>query len=78
MLGSGVRLGCGIMPFQEGTVPEVNLKPVPQDEQRVNIFDDAEVRYWTKKFGCTEAQLKAAVMKVGIMAKVVEKELGIR
>jgi len=56
-------------------VPEINIKPVPQDEQRVNIFDDAEARYWAKKFDCTAAQLKAAVMKVGVMAKVVQKEL---
>jgi Protein of unknown function (DUF3606) len=31
----------------------VNLKPIPQDEQRVNIFDEAEAKYWAKRFGCT-------------------------
>ena len=56
-------------------MPEVNLRPIPQDEQRVNIFDEAEAKYWAKRFGCTRAQLEAAVMKVGVMTKSVEKEL---
>ena len=56
-------------------MPEVNMKPIPQDEQRVNIFDDAEATYWAKRFGCTRAQLEAAVMKVGVMTKSVENEL---
>jgi uncharacterized protein DUF3606 len=63
---------CG---FREGIVPEVNLRPIPQDEQRVNIFDEAEAKYWAKRFGCTRAQLEAAVMKVGVMTKSVEKEV---
>jgi Protein of unknown function (DUF3606) len=33
------------------------------------------VQYWTKKFGCTTEQLKAAVKKVGVMAADVEREL---
>ncbi len=41
-------------------MPEVNMKPIPQDEERVNIFDDAEATYWAKRFGCTRAQLEAA------------------
>ena len=52
------------MRFPGSTVPEVNLKPIPQDEQRVNIFDEAEAKYWAKRFGCTRAQLEAAVRKV--------------
>ena len=57
-------------------MPEVNFKPIPQDEQRVNIFDEAEAKYWAKRFGCPHAaQLEAAVMKVGVMTKSVEKEL---
>jgi len=47
----------------------------PQDSQRVNIHEDHEVQYWTEKFGVTRAQLEAAVKKVGVMAKDVEKEL---
>jgi hypothetical protein len=29
-------------------------KTRPQDAQRVNVHERYEVRYWTKKFGCTE------------------------
>jgi hypothetical protein len=43
---------CG---FREGIVPEVNLRPIPLDEQRVNIFDEAEAKYWAKRFGCTRS-----------------------
>ncbi len=47
----------------------------PADAKRVNIHEDYEVRYWTKKFGCTKEQLVAAVQKVGVMADDVEKAL---
>jgi hypothetical protein len=50
-------------------------KPIPQYVQRVDTENDLEVKYWVKKFGCTTSQLKAAVKKVGVMAKAVEKEL---
>jgi hypothetical protein len=42
---------------------------------RVNVHEDYEVKYWCGKYGCTPEQLKAAVKKVGVMAKDVEKEL---
>jgi hypothetical protein len=48
-------------------------KPIPQYVQRVDIDDDLEMKYWVKKFGCTTSQLKAAVKKVGVMAKTVER-----
>jgi hypothetical protein len=41
------------MRLPQGIVPEVNIKPIPKDEQRVNIFDEAEAKYWAKRFGCT-------------------------
>jgi hypothetical protein len=37
--------------------------------------EDYELRDWSKKFGATPEQLKAAVKKVGVMAADVEKEL---
>jgi hypothetical protein len=46
-----------------------------QDRARVNVNEAHEVKYWTGKFGCTEAQLRAAVSKVGVMSADVEKEL---
>jgi hypothetical protein len=50
-------------------------KKGPADAKRVNVNESYEVEYWTKKFGCTKAQLEAAVKKVGVMADDVEKEL---
>ena len=50
-------------------------KTRPQDAERVNIHEDYELEYWTRKFGCTREQLKAAVKKAGVMVKDVEKEL---
>ena len=47
----------------------------PQDATRINVHEDYEVAYWTKKFGCTKEQLQAAVKKVGVSAKTVEEEL---
>ena len=50
-------------------------KTAPQDAQRVNVNETYEVEYWSKKFGCAAERLKAAVKKVGVMAKDVEAEL---
>jgi hypothetical protein len=47
----------------------------PADASRINVHEDYEVRHWTRKFGCTEAQLKAAVHGVGVMAENVEAYL---
>ncbi|MES2785597.1 MAG: DUF3606 domain-containing protein [Pseudomonadota bacterium] len=45
------------------------------DRIRINVNEDYELRDWSKKFGVTEEQLKAAVQKVGPMAADVEREL---
>lgn len=50
-------------------------KRQPQDASKVNVHEEWEVRYWCKKFGCTEAELKAAVKAVGVSAAAVEKYL---
>lgn len=47
-----------------------------QDDIRINVNQAHEVTYWTKKFGVSEAKLKAAVKAVGPMAKNVKKYLG--
>jgi hypothetical protein len=47
----------------------------PADASRINIHQEYEVRHWTRKFECTEAQLKAAVHAVGVMAENVESYL---
>lgn len=45
------------------------------DRLRVNVHEKYEVQYWTNKWKVTEAQLRAAVAKVGVMAADVEREL---
>jgi hypothetical protein len=50
-------------------------KTRPEDAERVNVHEDYELEYWSKKFGSTRDELKAAVKKVGVMAKDVEAEL---
>jgi len=48
----------------------------PQDDARVNVNQDWEVAYWTKKFGVSEAKLREAVKAVGVMVVDVKKYLG--
>ena len=48
----------------------------PQDASKISLTEDWEVRYWCKKFGCTEAQLRAAVKAVGHGADAVKRHLG--
>jgi hypothetical protein len=47
----------------------------PQDERKVNIHEENELDYWTKQFGVTADQLRAAVDKVGVSVAAVEREL---
>jgi hypothetical protein len=47
----------------------------PQDATRINLNEDYEVQYWTKKFNCSKQALKDAVEKVGVSAEKVEKLL---
>jgi hypothetical protein len=47
----------------------------PADRARVNVNENYEVRYWCGKFSCTEAQLRAAVKAVWVMADDVQSYL---
>jgi hypothetical protein len=47
-----------------------------RDRARVNVHEAHELRYWTKKFGCTQRALREAVDEVGVMTRDVEKQLG--
>jgi hypothetical protein len=54
-----------------------NLKDKgPADRSRVNVNEPWEVAWWARKWSVTEAQLKAAVAKVGVMAHNVAAHLG--
>ncbi|WP_457424273.1 DUF3606 domain-containing protein [Roseateles sp. P5_E7] len=46
-----------------------------QDRTRISLSEDYEVRDWSKKFGVTADELKAAVKAVGNDAEAVEKHL---
>lgn len=47
------------------------LKRGPYANNRVNPHEPNEVRYWSRKFDCTEMQLKHAVRAVGTSADAV-------
>lgn len=46
-----------------------------QDRKRISVNEDYEVRDWSKKFGVTPEELKAAVKAVGNDAATVESHL---
>ena len=46
-----------------------------QDRTRIALGEDYEVRDWSKKFGVTPDELRAAVKAVGNEAKAVEAYL---
>ena len=48
----------------------------PRDRQRINMSEDYEVTYWTRKWDISREQLAEAVKKVGPMATAVGKLLG--
>jgi len=48
----------------------------PADRSRINVNEAYEVAYWTKEFGCTEAQLRDAVKAVGPMVDEVRQYIG--
>lgn len=46
-----------------------------QDDVKINLSQPYEVRDWSKKFGCTEDELRAAVKVVGSGARKVGEYL---
>lgn len=46
-----------------------------QDRSRISLSEDYEVRDWSKKFGVTPEELRAAVAAVGDQASAVEAHL---
>lgn len=45
------------------------------DRDRININEDYELQYWSKKFGVSSNELKEAVKAVGSAVKEVERHL---
>ena len=56
-------------------MPDDKSKRGAQDRSRINVNEDYEVRDWSKKFGVSAEQLKAAVEAVGTDPQEVEKQL---
>lgn len=48
----------------------------PADRNRINVNEKWELDWWTKEFKCSDAQLREAVRKVGVMATDVRRHLG--
>src|SRR5262245_53990664 len=70
-----VLLPCRLVSL-ENTIMTDNLKDRgPQDRSRISLEQEHEVRYWSKKFQCTEEELRAAVGRVGASATLVEQLL---
>ena len=53
-------------------------KAGPQDRKRINIEEDYEIDWWTKKFSVSRAALADAVDAVGTSAQAVADYLGKR
>ncbi len=47
-----------------------------QDRDRININEDYEVQYWSRRFGVSRDELVAAVDAVGPMVTDVAQRLG--
>ena len=56
-------------------MPDDKSKIGGQDRKRISLSEDYEVRDWSKKFGITPEELKAAVKAVGNEAAAVEAHL---
>ena len=51
------------------------LKRGPADAKRVNVHESWELDHWSKHFGVTHDQLKAAVRAVVVMVEDVRRHL---
>jgi uncharacterized protein DUF3606 len=49
--------------------------PYPTHQFEIDPADEYDVRYWTRKFGVTEAQLRDAIDIVGTNAKKIAEYL---
>ena len=53
-----------------------NLKDrAPEDTKRISLKEDWEVKYWTKKLGVSEPELKRLVNEHGPMADDVRRHV---
>jgi hypothetical protein len=46
-----------------------------QDDARINVNQDHELTYWSRKFGVSRDRLREAVARAGPLVRNVEREL---
>jgi len=46
-----------------------------QDDARINVNQDHELTYWSRKFGVSRERLREAVARAGPLVRNVEREL---
>jgi len=51
------------------------FETVPADRGTIDLDDPREVNWWSKRFGCSQDQLRRAVAQVGRSAAQVEQLL---
>jgi hypothetical protein len=51
------------------------FETVPADRGLIDMNDPREIQWWRKRFGCSEEQLRHAVLEVGNSAAKVEQLL---
>ena len=66
--------GCVIL-SETHKMSDDKTKRGPQDPSRIDMHEDHELAYWTKKFGVTADELRGAVKSAGTYVKAVEAEL---
>jgi hypothetical protein len=64
-----------MLPSLEPTMADNKSKSGGEDRKLISLSQDYEVRDWSKKFGVTPDELKAAVKAVGNDAAAVEAHL---
>ena len=52
-----------------------SVREVPENENQITTNEEAEIQYWTQRFGVNRHQLINAIQLVGTSAKDVEKFL---
>jgi hypothetical protein len=57
-------------------MPGDKSKTGTADDVRLTVHESYEVQYWSKKFGVTAEELRAAVAAIGPMVADVQRELG--
>ncbi len=56
-------------------MPDDPEKRRPQDANRINIHEEWEVRYWSKKFGVSHEELKELVHRYGSSVEKIRANL---